>query len=83
MRLPQVVDVIGNIFTSIFEGLNANYQNEIETITKQYPVEPFKWLNPPLRLEYPEGVQMLKDVSEQGLINGSKSKCCLRAVSPS
>ena len=59
---PQVVDVIGSIFTSIFEGLNANYQNEIETIAKQYPVEPFKWLNPPLRLEYPEAVQMLKDV---------------------
>merc|ERR1712168_1685449 len=58
----EVVDVIGNIFTSIFEGLNANYQNEIETIAKQYPVEPFKWLNPPLRLEFPEAVQMLKDV---------------------
>jgi len=58
----EVIDVIGGIFTSIFEGLNANYQNEIETIAKQYPVEPFKWLNPPLRLEYPEGVQMLKDV---------------------
>jgi len=58
----EVVDVIGSIFTSIFEGLNANYQNEIETIAKQYPVEPFKWLNPPLRLEYPEAVQMLKDV---------------------
>ena len=61
-----MVDVIGNTFTSIFEGLNANYANEIETIAKQYPVEPFKWLNPPLRLEYPEGVQMLKDVSLSG-----------------
>merc|ERR1739838_1216313 len=58
----EVIDVIGGIFTSIFEGLNANYQNEIETIAKQYPVEPFKWLDPPLRLEFPEGVQMLKDV---------------------
>jgi len=58
----EVVDVIGSIFTSIFEGLNANYQKEIETIAKQYPVEPFKWLDPPLRLEFPEAVQMLKDV---------------------
>ena len=63
VTVMQVVDVIGQVLTSVFEGLNANYANEIETIAKQYPVEPFKWLNPPLRLEYPEAVQMLKDVS--------------------
>jgi len=58
----EVVDVIGNVFTTIFKGLNENYKTEIETICKQYPVEPFKWLDPPLRLEYKEGVEMLRQV---------------------
>jgi hypothetical protein len=36
-------------------------------IGKQYPVEPFKWLDPPLRLEYIEGVEMLRQVRGLGL----------------
>ena len=49
------------MFTEMFKGLRDQYAKEIETVSKQFPAEPFKFLDPPLRLEYPEGVAMLKE----------------------
>lgn len=46
---------------SIFIFTYYSYQNEIRTICEQYPVEPFKFLNPPLILEFPTAVNMLRD----------------------
>ena len=37
------------------------YKQEIESVRKQYPSEPFQFLDPPLRLEFPEAVAMLKE----------------------
>lgn len=38
----------------------GSFQTEIQTVNKQYPSEPFKFLEPTLRLEYTEGVAMLR-----------------------
>eukprot|EP00088_Acartia_fossae_P007199 TRINITY_DN1334_c0_g1_i4.p1 TRINITY_DN1334_c0_g1~~TRINITY_DN1334_c0_g1_i4.p1 ORF type:complete len:558 (-),score=206.94 TRINITY_DN1334_c0_g1_i4:498-2126(-) len=57
----EVVDTIGNMFTQIFKGLRDRYQGEIATVNTQYPAEPFKFLDPPLRLEFPEAVAMLRE----------------------
>jgi len=57
----EVVDVIGNLFTSIFRGLRDNFQEEIKAVAVQYPHEPFRFLDPPLRLEFPEAVEMLQE----------------------
>lgn len=38
-----------------------SFQTEIQTVNKQYPSEPFKFLEPTLRLEYAEGVAMLRE----------------------
>ena len=57
----KVVDVIGGMFTEMFKGLRDRYASEIATICQQYPAEPFKFLDPPLRLEYIEGVEMLRE----------------------
>ena len=56
----EVVDVIGAMFTEMFKGLRDEYAEEIATIAKQFPAEPFKFLEPPLRLEYAEGVRLLR-----------------------
>merc|ERR1712127_1012040 len=37
----EVVDVIGELFTSIFRGLEADHTAEIEPVRKQYASEPF------------------------------------------
>lgn len=58
----EVLDTIGNTFTEIFKGLRDQYAKEIAAVGNQYNVEPFKFLEPPLRLEYAQGVAMLRDV---------------------
>jgi len=57
----EVVDTIGNTFTEIFKGLRDSYSKEIEAVGQQYNVEAFKFLDPPLRLEYSEGVSLLRE----------------------
>lgn len=57
----EVLKVIGEMFVSIFKGLRDECQTEIVTVNRQYPAEPFKFLEPSLILEYKEGVKMLSD----------------------
>merc|ERR1712130_867588 len=54
----EVVDTIGEMFTAIFRGLRDKFSKEIATVGQQFPCEPFKFLDPPLRLEFPEGVEI-------------------------
>ena len=49
------------MFTDIFKGLRDQYATEIATVNKQFPAEPFKFLEPALRLEFPEAVKMLRE----------------------
>ncbi|XP_002737659.1 aspartate--tRNA ligase, cytoplasmic-like [Saccoglossus kowalevskii] len=57
----EVVDLIGDMFVQIFRGLQERCKEEIDVVNKQYPMEPFKFLDPSLRLEYHEGIRMLKE----------------------
>ena len=42
----EVIDTIGSMFISIFKGLQQNFQTELATIRRQYPAEPFKFVEP-------------------------------------
>eukprot|EP00079_Xenopus_tropicalis_P030000 XP_012825721.1 PREDICTED: aspartate--tRNA ligase, cytoplasmic isoform X1 [Xenopus tropicalis] len=57
----EVVDEIADTLVQIFKGLQERFQTEIQTVCKQFPSEPFKFLEPTLRLEYTEGVAMLRE----------------------
>lgn len=57
----EVIDVLDHLFVSIFKGLRDRYAEEITTVNRQFPAEPFKFLEPSLRLEYKEGVAMLRE----------------------
>ncbi|XP_071450324.1 aspartate--tRNA ligase, cytoplasmic [Hetaerina americana] len=57
----EVLDVIGQTFTDMFRGLQEKYSAEIAAVAKQYPVEPFVFLDPPLRLEFSEARALLKE----------------------
>uniref|UniRef100_A0A8B9BQT7 Aspartate--tRNA ligase, cytoplasmic n=1 Tax=Anser brachyrhynchus TaxID=132585 RepID=A0A8B9BQT7_9AVES len=57
----EVVDEIADTMVQIFKGLQERFQTEIQTVNKQFPCEPFKFLEPTLRLEYREGVAMLRE----------------------
>ncbi|XP_075566689.1 aspartate--tRNA ligase, cytoplasmic isoform X1 [Pelecanus crispus] len=57
----EVVDEIADTLVQIFKGLQERFQTEIQTVNKQFPCEPFKFLEPTLRLEYREAVAMLRE----------------------
>ncbi|CAH2245581.1 jg6521 [Pararge aegeria aegeria] len=57
----EVLDTIGQTFTDMFRGLQDHYAAEIATVGQQFKVEPFKFLDPPLRLEFPQAISMLKE----------------------
>lgn len=57
----EVVDTIGNTFTEIFRGLRDNFAVEIATVGQQFAVEPFQFLDPPLKLEFPQAIAMLRE----------------------
>jgi len=56
----EVIEVIGDMFVQLFKGLQTGWADEIEVVNRQYPAEPFRFLEPSLILEYPEAVKMLR-----------------------
>ncbi|XP_060786416.1 aspartate--tRNA ligase, cytoplasmic [Neoarius graeffei] len=56
----EVIDSITDTMVQIFKGLRDKFQTEIQTVCKQYPSEPFKFLEPMLRLEFKEAVALLR-----------------------
>lgn len=58
-----------------------SFQTEIQTVNKQFPSEPFKFLEPTLRLEYTEAVAMLREAGvEMGDEDDLRSECITRPV---
>ncbi|KAI9352049.1 hypothetical protein BDR26DRAFT_850264 [Obelidium mucronatum] len=57
----EVLDILGELFVFIFQGLETRYAAEIETVRRQFPFEDFKYLPQTLKLEFKEGIQMLRD----------------------
>jgi aspartyl-tRNA synthetase len=53
---PQVM---GGLFTYIFDGIADKFKHELNLIAQQYPVEPLKYLRPSLRITFEEGIKML------------------------
>jgi aspartyl-tRNA synthetase len=45
----EVLDVLDGLFVFIFKKFQEKYAKDIETVRKQYPAEPFKFLEPSLR----------------------------------
>ncbi|XP_044000946.1 aspartate--tRNA ligase, cytoplasmic isoform X1 [Aphidius gifuensis] len=59
----EVVDTIGQMFTQLFRGLQDNYAHEIAAVGQQYKVEPFKFLDPPLKLQFPQAIKLLAEAN--------------------
>ncbi|KAF3901718.1 hypothetical protein AA313_de0200166 [Arthrobotrys entomopaga] len=63
----EVMELIGEMFIFIFNGLKERYATEIATVRKQYPVEEFKIPKDgkPLVLTFAEGIKMLKEAGRE------------------
>jgi aspartyl/asparaginyl-tRNA synthetase len=57
----QVLDLMDKMFVHIFKGLQTRFAVEIAAVNKQFPREPFVFLEPTLRLEWSEGIKMLRE----------------------
>eukprot|EP01117_Protostelium_nocturnum_P006135 TRINITY_DN2209_c0_g1_i2.p1 TRINITY_DN2209_c0_g1~~TRINITY_DN2209_c0_g1_i2.p1 ORF type:complete len:581 (-),score=160.40 TRINITY_DN2209_c0_g1_i2:59-1801(-) len=57
----EVLDLLGELFIFIFEGMESRYGKQLDIVREQFPFEPLKFKKPTLRLEYPEAVKMLRD----------------------
>ncbi|XP_003794430.1 aspartate--tRNA ligase, cytoplasmic isoform X1 [Otolemur garnettii] len=57
----EVIEEIADTLVHIFKGLQERFQTEIQMVNKQFPCEPFKFLEPTLRLEYCEALAMLRE----------------------
>lgn len=53
--------LFSTVETQLYMCFCVSFQTEIQTVNKQFPSEPFKFLEPTLRLEYTEGVAMLRE----------------------
>ncbi|KAL5111088.1 Aspartate--tRNA ligase cytoplasmic [Taenia crassiceps] len=47
--------------THYHEGLQQRYAAEIDAVGKQYKAEPFEFIEPTLKLEFAEGIKMLRE----------------------
>ncbi|RSH89279.1 aspartate--tRNA ligase dps1 [Saitozyma podzolica] len=57
----EVLDVLDNLFLSIFRGLKETFSHEIDVIKKQFPCDDFLFLEKTLRLPFKEGMKMLRE----------------------
>ena len=57
----EVLDVLGELFISIFDGLNETCKSEIEAVRAQHPFADLRYLRPTLKLTYAEGAKLLRD----------------------
>lgn len=61
----EVLELIGETFVDIFKGLEERYSTEIRSINKQYPAEPFKFLDKTLVLQFPTAVELIREAGAE------------------
>ena len=57
----EVLDVLGELFYYIFNGLKERYAKELEIVNNQYPFEPLILTPQVLKLPWTEGIKMLTE----------------------
>lgn len=56
----EVMDLIGDMFVQLFDGLKTRFAREIAAVRQQYPSDEFLYLPKTLVLRYSEAIEMLR-----------------------
>mmetsp|Transcript_7627 Transcript_7627/g.8078 ORF Transcript_7627/g.8078 Transcript_7627/m.8078 type:complete len:607 (+) Transcript_7627:147-1967(+) len=56
----EALEVMGEMFHYMFDGIRDRFQHELVLISQQYPFEPLQYQRPPLRITFAEGIALLK-----------------------
>ena len=63
----EVLDVIGNLFVYIFDGLKEKFGRELERVREQHPFDDLLYLKKTLKIDYATGCKLLREAGvEQG-----------------
>ena len=63
----EVLDVLGEMMVFLCKNLKKRYAKELAVISEQYPFEEFKVAEPIVKIDFKDGVKMLKEAGiEQG-----------------
>jgi len=57
----EALEVMGELFNFIFDGIYERFSHELMLIGQQYPFEPIEYLRPPLRITFQEGITLLRE----------------------
>lgn len=57
----EVLDVIGNLFVYIFDGLKEKCADELERVREQHGFEDLKYLKETLKIDYATGCKLLRE----------------------
>jgi len=57
----EVLDLLADLLAYIFLGLQNEYKTELEVVKKQYPFEDFVCKYPVVKMDFKEGVKLLKE----------------------
>ena len=57
----EALDLMGNLFTHIFDGITDRFKHELVVISQQYPFEPISYHRPSLRITFKEGITLLRE----------------------
>lgn len=61
----EVLDLIGDMFTYIFAGLEKNMPNEVEMVYNHFHSTPFRWGQKVLKFTYEEAMNMLREAGSE------------------
>ena len=56
----EVLDMLDRTFNAVFDGLNAQYKAELDTVRAQHPFQDLRYKYPCLRFQYPEAMAHLR-----------------------
>ena len=57
--------MMDKLFVGIFEALQTRFKKELEIVGTQYPFEPLQFLKPSLRIDFTEGIELLRGAGHQ------------------
>jgi len=65
LHYNEVISVLHDVFTSIFDGLETRHAAELASIRKQYPSERPVWTEQPVVIHWEQANAMLADAGEE------------------
>ncbi|KAJ3360351.1 hypothetical protein HDU91_004651 [Kappamyces sp. JEL0680] len=57
----EVLELLGELFVHIFDGIKKEYAEELAVVNRQFPFEEFKYLPKSLVLKFPEAIALLRE----------------------